>query len=90
MLPIGAEIKTMPFASASSTHESCTAYPNYVDRRECGISTGSQLLNGWLCDPENTVSMSELYVIDDTLQRIYSQYGETCLCRPDSGVSYWH
>lgn len=34
------------------------AYPHFSDRRQCGIHD-SKLLNGWICDPDNIISMSE-------------------------------
>ncbi|KAI1722519.1 modulator of levamisole receptor-1 domain-containing protein [Ditylenchus destructor] len=55
------------------------AYPHFSDRRQCGIHD-SKLLNGWICDPDNIISMSEVYVIDDTLRRVYSQKSQNCQC----------
>lgn len=43
--------------SLSSSISPCS-YPHFSDRLQCGIHD-SNLLNGWICDPDNTISMSE-------------------------------
>jgi hypothetical protein len=57
-------------------------FPLFSDRNRCGLHE-PPLLNGWICDPDNTISLSEVFILDKTLHKnIYSQNEHKCLCTP--------
>ncbi|KAL3097572.1 hypothetical protein niasHT_023372 [Heterodera trifolii] len=74
------------------------AFPSLADANGCqrgGLGRGNadgadledgQLLNGWFCDPGSTMSMSEVFAIDETLRRIYEQNRHNCICRNEENV----
>lgn len=38
-------------------------------------------LNGWFCDPESSISMSEVSALDESVRQLYAEHGHhTCVC----------
>uniref|UniRef100_A0A914GY82 Transmembrane protein n=1 Tax=Globodera rostochiensis TaxID=31243 RepID=A0A914GY82_GLORO len=75
---------------SGNLYRTACAFPSLDDSNGCqrgglgheGGFEGGELLNGWFCDPESTVSMSEVFAIDETLRRIYEQNRQNCVCAP--------
>uniref|UniRef100_A0A915DWD5 Uncharacterized protein n=1 Tax=Ditylenchus dipsaci TaxID=166011 RepID=A0A915DWD5_9BILA len=65
-------------ANQHGTLSACQ-YPHYSDHRICGIHD-SKLVEGWICDPDNIFSMSEVYIIDNKLREIYKNGESKCQC----------
>ncbi|KAI3413969.1 hypothetical protein GPALN_011439 [Globodera pallida] len=73
---------------SGNLYRTACAFPSLDDSNGCqrgglgheGGFEGGELLNGWFCDPESTVSMSEVFAIDETLRRIYEQNRQNCVC----------
>ncbi|CAD5208956.1 unnamed protein product [Bursaphelenchus xylophilus] len=55
------------------------SYPHYENRGECALQETS-ILKGWACDPENTISMAELHILNNYITDIYRIHGNTCHC----------
>uniref|UniRef100_A0A7E4VNU4 ABC transporter domain-containing protein n=1 Tax=Panagrellus redivivus TaxID=6233 RepID=A0A7E4VNU4_PANRE len=73
-----------PVILISSTTLSQTtpcAYPVYIERNACGVHD-SYILDGlfFFCDPDSTVSMSEMQLVDENLQRVYQKHQTKCVC----------
>uniref|UniRef100_A0AC34RNP9 Uncharacterized protein n=1 Tax=Panagrolaimus sp. JU765 TaxID=591449 RepID=A0AC34RNP9_9BILA len=54
------------------------SYPVFIERHACGVQD-SHLLNGLFCDPDSTVSMSEMQLVDDAVQVKYKKHTK-CIC----------
>jgi hypothetical protein len=65
-----------------SSHISPCYYPVYRESQICGIQD-PHIIDGFYCDPDSTVSMSEMQLIDENLRRIYRSKQDKCVC-PDS------
>ncbi|KAE9554905.1 hypothetical protein FO519_001870 [Halicephalobus sp. NKZ332] len=55
------------------------AYPVFMERHACGVED-RHLLNGLFCDPDSTVSMSEIQLVNDVLEREYQRHEGKCIC----------
>ncbi|KAK0427121.1 hypothetical protein QR680_010072 [Steinernema hermaphroditum] len=54
------------------------SYPNLHNRDQCGLHDDS--IRPLVCDPQNAVSMSELQVIAEKIEKLKSQHGRKCVC----------
>ncbi|CAD5206222.1 unnamed protein product [Bursaphelenchus okinawaensis] len=65
--------------STSQLSSPCS-YPHYINKAECALQEDTTLLQGWACDPENTISMAELHILNEYIKDIYRTNANTCQC----------
>lgn len=65
------------------------AYPSVSDTTNCGILPmfGSM---GLICDPDHIFSHTELTVLNDKVEKIYSEKGDNCICNNSIKYPCWY
>ncbi|VDK58140.1 unnamed protein product [Anisakis simplex] len=66
------------------------AYPLVSDAIHCGIDDPLLRQSVRVCDPDKVISMSEVEVIKDKLEDIYSHKTDFCICRHDQPRPCWY
>ncbi|CAG9535405.1 unnamed protein product [Cercopithifilaria johnstoni] len=65
------------------------AYPLLSDTVRCGIDDVNLRKSVRICDPDKVISMSEIEVIKNKLDTIYSRKNKSCLCGFDQKKPCW-
>nr|CAD2143393.1 unnamed protein product [Meloidogyne enterolobii] len=42
----------------------------------------------WFCDPESSISMSEVFALEETINKLINIYGKNCVCRKEDLTSF--
>uniref|UniRef100_A0AC35UC60 TPM_phosphatase domain-containing protein n=1 Tax=Rhabditophanes sp. KR3021 TaxID=114890 RepID=A0AC35UC60_9BILA len=66
------------------------AYPPVADKTNCGILPMQNSRIGLICDPDHVVSVTELSVITDKIEKIYESKGDSCICRNKQVYPCWY
>ncbi|VDN50355.1 unnamed protein product [Dracunculus medinensis] len=66
------------------------AYPIPSNIFDCGISDIELLQDIKLCDPDQTISMSEVEAIKEKLEKINSQQRDNCVCKYSQRQPCWY
>ncbi|EFO19093.2 hypothetical protein LOAG_09401 [Loa loa] len=65
------------------------AYPLLSDTIHCGIDDVNLQKSVPVCDPDKAISMSEIEVIKNKLERIYNRKNNSCICGSDQVKPCW-